>query len=357
VATALLVRVAPYGQGSGSYRLAVTREPAFTCFPDALETAAAPDAGVLADASAGSADAGALADASAGAADAGALADASAGAADAGALADASAGAADAGALADASAGAADAGAPSDGGGSGTPPPARAGNDTREGATVVPAGGGAWDLTLCPGDEDWFVVPALSHQRVLATATWLAGDPGVGLEAYHGVTLAGRAPGFSPAALSVRGGAEGTVHLRVSGSGAATPYHLAVQVERADVCAPDAREPDDTPDQAALAPSSAVLTLCGSNVDLFRLEVGAGKRVRASVDFSTADGDLDLALLMPDGVSLLALSDGVTSHEELDLVIPSDAPDGGRGAYFLQVYAGRSGTSARYVLTTLVTAP
>ena len=79
--------------------------------------------------------------------------------------------------------------------------------------------------------------------------------------------------------------------------------------------------------------------------------------MRAALDFSTADGDLDLALLMPDALSVLAISDGVTGHEALDVLIPSDPPDGGRGAYFLQVFAGRSGTAARYVLHVDVSTP
>ena len=103
--------------------------------------------------------------------------------------------------------------------------------------------------------------------------------------------------------------------------------------------------------------TDGLYAICGSDMDYFRIEAGAGRRVQASIDFSTADGDLDLALLLPDGQTILALSDGVTDRESVDVVLPANPADGGLGAYFLEVFAARTDSRAPYRIHTEVGSP
>lgn len=230
------------------------------------------------------------------------------------------------------------------------------GNDTLASAWPVGLSGLSMDLSVCLGDEDWFVVSALEHQRVLVTARWAQGDPGVMVEAYGSTgALLGRATGVDLAALSAPGNAAGQVFVRISSPAAESAYQLDISVQRLQDCQPDAAEFNNTPDSASPLPAQGVYTICGTDVDMFRVEGGLDWRLNARVDFSTVDGDVDLGLLLPDGSTLFAVSDGVTGTEVLDELLPADPPTG--GAYFLVVYAATSGTTARYVLTTQLTAP
>jgi hypothetical protein len=345
----VLVAVKPYGPSTGSYTLNVTLENAFMCVADMFESFVHAGGGPV---DAGMDDA-AVEDASV----EDAAVDMDGGAEDAAAVPDAAgedAAVPDAGledaAVVDGSAPDAATTAP-DGGAM------RVGNNRREDAIVVGLDGLTANLSICLGDEDWFVVEARAHQRVLATARWASGEPGVTLEAYDNLgVLLGSSTGPTSAALSVLGNAAGQVLVRVVSPASQSPYALDIHVERATECLPDRAEPNNTPALAA-SPSFAtdgVYTLCGTDVDLFRVEAGAGKRLKVDVDFSLADGDVDLAVLLPDGVTTLAVSDGVTAHESLDVVLPADPPDGGFGAYFISVFAGRSDTRAPYRLRTQI---
>ncbi|MEW5848873.1 MAG: hypothetical protein AB2A00_08660 [Myxococcota bacterium] len=307
-AQTLLVHVTPYGPSSGIYALRVTIHPAYVCTPDVLETTSSGNDGGVADAGASDASV------------------------------------EDAGAS-DAST--ADAG------------PTAPGNDSREVATPVGLAGLERDLSICAGDEDWFVVEARAHQRVLATATWSYGESGVLVDGYApDGSLLGHASGATLAPLSVPGNAEGKVYVRVSRPGSSSAYHLDITVERLVDCVTDSAEPNNTPVLATAAPEEGLFTICGSDNDLFRLPgLGAGRRVMVDAEFSTADGDIDLALLLPDGVTVLAISDGVGPTEALDVILPADPPDGGHGTYFLQVFSARSDTAARYLLRVQTPSP
>jgi hypothetical protein len=231
-----------------------------------------------------------------------------------------------------------------------------AGNNTQDTATPVFLEGLEADLSVCLGDEDWFRVEARAHQRVVVTASWELGRQGVAVEAYNSAgDLLGRAAGVALSALTAPGNAAGAVFVRVLAPNTESPYHLSIQVERNDVCLPDSAEFNNTGATAGLAPAEGVFTLCDGDIDLFRVEAVGGARLQATLDFSTADGDLDLAVFLPDGVTPLQTSDGVTGSEVVDVALPADPPAG--GAYFVAVYSPRSGTTARYVLTTLVVNP
>jgi hypothetical protein len=326
----VLVGVTPYGPSMGNYSLTISIQNPFVCVADAYETY---DHAPLMTTDAGTPDA-------AMSLDDGGPADAAMSLADASVDVDAS--------VADAAVTTVDAGAVT-----------TVGNNTRALAIPVDLSGLEADLGICRGDEDWFVVEARAHQRVLAQATFAQGENGVQLEGYDDTgLLLGTGRGATLAALSVPGNAAGRVFIRVVSPSGESPYHLSLQVLRRQDCEPDSAEPNNTPALAS-PPSLAadgVYTVCGTDVDLFRIQAGAGKRVKVDVDFSTADGDIDVALLLPDGTTVLAVSDGVTSHEGLDVVLPADPVDGGLGAYFLSVYAARSDTRAPYHLHTQILA-
>jgi hypothetical protein len=230
------------------------------------------------------------------------------------------------------------------------------GNNTLASATPVGLDGLDAQLSVCVGDEDWFRVEARSHQRVLVTASWDLGNAGVRVEAFSATgDWLGAAQGVASSALSAPGNAQGFVYVRVLAPNTQSPYRLRLDVQRNDVCEPDAAEFNNTALFAGPAVPEGVFTLCGNDVDLFRVNAGGGARVRATLTFSTADGDLDLAVLLPDGTTALQRSDGVTGVETVDVDLPANPPEG--GAYFISVYSGRSDTTARYVLETQVVQP
>jgi hypothetical protein len=225
------------------------------------------------------------------------------------------------------------------------------GNDTAPLATALGASGvtGA-PLTLCGEDQDWFRFELEDYQRLVASARFEAGDVDLDLEAYvdDGATLvAASRAGAGLEALSVPAAGEATsVWLRViAADGARAPYTLDAFVEHGLVCETDPDEPNDLPASAAPAPSAGQFSLCGFDEDYYALALAPGKEAFAVITFSPFEGDLDLQLLHPDGLTPVATSDGVTGEEALRY--PAEV----EGTHYLRVYSLTSDPQARYLLT------
>lgn len=93
-----------------------------------------------------------------------------------------------------------------------------------------------------------------------------------------------------------------------------------------------------------------------TDVDHFRFTVPSGREVLLTIDFTHANGDLDMALLTPTGATI-ATSTGVTDHEEIVRSLPA-------GEHVLKVYGYGGATGAyrvrirdRYIPTPLPTFP
>ncbi len=228
------------------------------------------------------------------------------------------------------------------------------GNDSAATASSPAAGLVDRGLSLCQDDEDWFEVALEDFERLVAVAHFEAGDVDLDLEAYldpAGALLASSRAGAGVEALSVpAGGAPGTVWLRVfAADGAVAPYQLSLYTENAEICLPDPDEPNEIAADAGAAPAAGQFSLCGFDEDLYAVELEAGKRLDASILFSPYEGDLDLQLLHPDGVTPLATSDGVGEREHLQVDAELD------GTHYLRVYALSSEPRARYFLSVSVT--
>ncbi len=172
-------------------------------------------------------------------------------------------------------------------------------------------------LTLCSGDEDWFVISLFEGDGLDVTATYEGSRATLGLEIYHPDAAFGRPvasssnqPGDSVARVGI--GAETTnvdggylvrVHSLQPPDGA-TYYDLAFQVIpgaprcQADVF--DANGGNDSPEAATplAAGSYEDLSLCRGDQDWFRVELGAGDVVSMT---TTCQGEYQTRLELRDG--------------------------------------------------------
>jgi len=225
------------------------------------------------------------------------------------------------------------------------------GNDEAALASAVGSIGiSAAALSLCRTDEDWFRFSLEDFERFVAAAEFEPGDLDLDLEVYAdegGTLIAASRGGAGVEAVSIpAAGVATTLWLRVlAADGAVAPYTLSAFVEHGEVCVVDPDEPNDLPAQAATAPAAGQYSLCGFDEDYYALALAPGKRADAAITFSPAEGDLDLQLLHPDGVTQLATSDGVTGSEQLSFIAEVE------GTHYVRVYSLTSDPLARYLLT------
>ncbi len=96
------------------------------------------------------------------------------------------------------------------------------------------------------------------------------------------------------------------------------------------------------------------LYACSGDDDWYRISVGANQALSATIQFNSADGDLDLALYQADGTTLVERSTGLQGQELVDIlrnVMPQE--------YLLRVYLNpteNSSTSVSYRLNLVVDA-
>jgi hypothetical protein len=211
--------------------------------------------------------------------------------------------------------------------------------------------GVAYELGLCPGDEDWFAVVLGRHRVLRATLLPEPGSPAPALTLYDdaGTPLATGVVADGDVVLDHDALAPGTYRLRVWAAAGPTPYTLFVADEPWP-CVDDRREPDDTIAAATLltAPASVEGLVCGGDADWFALDLGAGDRVLADLWFRHDIGDLNLYLTRGNGQTL-ALSGSRDDDEHIDWTAPA------AGRYGLRVF-GILGSSAPYRLDVRVEA-
>ena len=114
--------------------------------------------------------------------------------------------------------------------------------------------------------------------------------------------------------------------------------------------ADDQYEPNDGADVTIVADGVTLdAVICDDNLDYFGLIVPAGCTIAFDVEFTHADGNIDVALL--DGASaIIAGGEAVDDNEHVEAVAPAE------GAYYLGVLSNGADSNV-YRLTTRVTCP
>ncbi len=118
-----------------------------------------------------------------------------------------------------------------------------------------------------------------------------------------------------------------------------TPYQISLNVSP---CVEDANEPNDTPATATPLPAGTPIAGQTCNDDFYSVPLVGGQKLDASLNFTNANGDLQLDLDDPSGSTLLS-STGVSNTEKVSYVAPST------GTYLLRVY-GFQGAENAYTL-------
>jgi hypothetical protein len=206
---------------------------------------------------------------------------------------------------------------------------------------------GRWTgLTVCADESDYYRVRAEGGELLTAC---LAPDP------LRGETLGLEVLFASGEVLLSDAGAEAfclendllqgddyRIHVFATTDGAETPYHLTLTVDEGcrlfedDLDIRDKNDfiPLEGEDPLEVVPESALpaeFRVCPGDSDYFPIELVAGERLTASIDFVHADGNLDLRLHRPNGTVVLASAGSGDresfTHEALET-----------GTYYLRVY-------------------
>ncbi len=112
-------------------------------------------------------------------------------------------------------------------------------------------------------------------------------------------------------------------------------------------CADDAMEDNDTPVFATPLTSGVTVSGRACDPDVFRVSLAEGQRLDGTLNFTNANGDLQLELRGPTYITTLASSTGVTDKESVSYTAPSS------GFYYLRAY-GLNGNENDYSLKALV---
>lgn len=163
-------------------------------------------------------------------------------------------------------------------------------NQTRRTAARVAPGD--YKGVICD-EEDWYAVELAEGQRLEVQIAFKHAQGDLEVEVHDG---RGRLLGWSRGlkdeeALALTPQAPGTVYVRVHNSRATYDLHLGVAASGASAGAPG-----EGADRGARA------TCWGS--DWYPVDVAAGQQLHADLTFKHADGDLDLALVTPEGNEL-----------------------------------------------------
>mgnify|MGYP006279319525 CR=1 FL=1 len=191
-------------------------------------------------------------------------------------------------------------------------------------------------LSVVNGEEDYFAVSVDEGDRVSATIDFdhengdldltLFGPDGDVLDSSYSTT-----DGESVEAVAESGG---EYYVQVAGYDRATNgYDLTVSTAEAESAENDDLEPNDERENATeidLGEHDDLRVVDGER-DYYAVSVDAGERLNVDVEFDDAEGDLDLAVLGPDG-DVLTDSDSTTDGESASVITEES------GEYYVVVY-------------------
>ncbi len=189
-----------------------------------------------------------------------------------------------------------------------------AGNDGSASAATVTSPGLYPRLRLCDGTQDWFKFNLtagrlsevfINFDGAKADLDLTVYSPALGVLGSGTTTTSDESFEFTPATT-------GTYYAQITGkANARLDYDLLLYTDTdgdgtkegpADRACPDIFEQNDSPTSPAQIPAGTYsnLLLCSpSDLDYYRVFVPAGATITASINFSNAEGDLDMRLLNP----------------------------------------------------------
>lgn len=223
-------------------------------------------------------------------------------------------------------------------------------NDTPAKAVLV--GEGEFnDLTVCPGDQDYFrlEIPSGTTLSALVDHSVAQGDLDLFLLGSDGNTVLSQAQtSTDDEVLSSSIPQGGTHYLRVQGfNGSAAGYNLVVTYDKqSEVCLEDSFAPNQYEDEAVMTPASKYgqLTACPGKSDWFAIGLNGGETLQVEVSASS------LSVKIVDGASGNTLCNGSGSGSGTKATCSVPGP----GTYKFQV-ANPSGLAVTYDLTVTVT--
>ncbi|HSA24141.1 MAG TPA: PPC domain-containing protein, partial [Myxococcota bacterium] len=207
-------------------------------------------------------------------------------------------------------------------------------NDTTQQAVNMPLPSPGPDvyagLVSCLDNEDWYAFPLQAGDsfRVDLAFTSSQGDIEMYLFGPNGSSLDSSTSGSDAESVEVVDSGAGLHKVKVyhwsSDDDATNPYQMTVTYFPGGVdptCQDDPLEPNDS--AAAAAPvglSLADAAVCGGDQDWYAIPVAAGEYVRVLLDYTPAGSHhLAIALLGPDGASVLDQDTGSAGHPNLEV--------------------------------------
>ena len=238
--------------------------------------------------------------------------------------------------------------------------------------TITPAVGGVLDADLfvytatTTGNVTFNAVPAVNGPNLDIVLTLYSGVPtqlaqnNPAAATLNEATATGLDASIT---FSVNSGL--TYYLQVAPSSFLTPttgystygslgqYTVSASVPGVTACAStDAIEPNDTVATASVATSGVAIAskICSGNDDHFAIEAVAGQPVGAFLQFTHAQGDLDMQLIDPSGTAV-ASSTGTIDNETITHTALLT------GLYTLRIYGYQGAANTYNVTLTSVTCP
>lgn len=180
------------------------------------------------------------------------------------------------------------------------------------------------DLQICSGNSDYFRIDGSFRELVTVRVEGFRhadGDLDLRLRSASGTIVASSAGTADTEMASYCMGDGESVFAQVFGYRTAqNGYDLVITREAGACCRDDDGEPDDTPATARpLDPGGDFSgSICPMDDDHIAIDVAGGARIEIDLVFDGAMGDIDLALLSPEGTELRR-SAGTGDSERIDL--------------------------------------
>ncbi|HOX46550.1 MAG TPA: pre-peptidase C-terminal domain-containing protein [Myxococcota bacterium] len=200
-------------------------------------------------------------------------------------------------------------------------------NDAALEATRVEAGTYS-GRKICAGDEDWYEVDVPAGYQFGAGIDHTAVNGELALDVFeaNGTTMlaSGQADGTWVIATLEGQPSQRTLLVRVRGGAEVeNSYEFAVVIEQVASCEPDGYEPNDEPGDASVVPEGEYpnLTVC-NDLDWYRFDLEQGDGLAVLIQFTQAQGDLDLwvideaALQQPQITPEVALCASTTENDD-----------------------------------------
>ncbi|MBT3221526.1 MAG: hypothetical protein HN348_20795, partial [Proteobacteria bacterium] len=217
------------------------------------------------------------------------------------------------------------------------------------------------DLSLCVGDEDWYIVEIMNGQVFSADLTFSHADNDLGVRLYQQnedgtVTYRAGADTLTDnEQLIYQPYEDGTFLLNIYRSRGTTvaDYDLELEIS-GDPCVPDAFEPNNGAGEAVeLADGDYPdMTLCVGDSDWYSTELANGQILDVAANFDHDENDLGMAVykLNDDGTTSYRAGSNTLTNDERIIYQPYDD-----GTFLVYVYRTRGTTIALYSLDVSVT--